>query len=90
MEKVIYIPVIFLASPRRPSIATPPPEVEGESCSPGGCQDEEEERSVGRGGEVDEQGVEGRRQAPDLVHLAHIGSEETKCEGAKGEDGAGS
>ena len=72
MEKVIYIPVIFLASPRRPSVAAPPPEVEGESCSPGGRQDEEEERSVGRGGEVDEQGVEGRRQAPDLVHLAHV------------------
>ena len=73
MEKLIYsIPVIFLASPRRPSIAAPPPKVEGESCSPGGRQDEEKERSVGRGGEVDEQGVEGRRQAPDLVHLAHV------------------
>ena len=65
MEKLIYsIPVIFLASPRRPSIAAPPPKVEGESCSPSARQDEEEERSVGRGGEVDEQGVEGRRQAP--------------------------
>ena len=72
MEKLISIPVIFLAPPRRPSIAAPPPKVEGESCSPSARQDEEEERSVGRGGEVDEQGVEGRRQAPDLVHLAHV------------------
>ena len=42
------------------------------------------------GGEVDEEGVEGRGQAPHLVHLAHIASEQTKCKGAKGEDGAGS
>ena len=85
----LYIPVIFLAPPRRPSIAAPPPKVEGESCPPGGRQDEKEERSVGRGGKVDEQGVEGRRQAPDLVHLAHIASEQTKSKGGDGEDGAG-
>ena len=83
-------PVVFLPPPRRPSISPSPPEVVGQPGSPAGGEDEEEEGAGGGGGKVDEEGVEGRRQAPDLVHLAHIASEETKCEGAKGEDGAGS
>ena len=84
------LPVIFLASPRRPRISPSSPEVVGQPGAPARGEEEEEEGARGGGGEVDEEGVEGRRQAPDLVHLAHIASEETKCEGAKGEDGAGS
>ena len=53
---------------------------------------------------MDEEGVEGRCQAPNLkkvdedkeemdapylVHLAHIASEQTKSKGGDGEDGAG-
>ena len=98
------LPVIFLASPRRPRISPSSPEVVGQPGAPAGSKEEEKEGARGGGGEVDEEGVEGRCHAPNLkkvdedkeemdapylVHLAHIASEQTKSKGGDGEDGAG-
>merc|ERR1719447_2647587 len=85
-----FPPVVLLPPPWGPSVSPSPPEVVGQPAPPAGGKEEEEEGARGGGGEVDEEGVEGRRQAPHLVHLAHIASEQTKCKGGKGEDGAGS
>ena len=59
-------PVVFLPPPRRPSISPSPPKVVGQPGSPAGGEDEEEEGAGGGGGKVDEEGVEGGRQAPHL------------------------